>query len=52
MLNSFKQKQLELDTVRVQAADEARRLSVDLGKAQSEANVLIMELKMKALLHS
>jgi chromosome segregation ATPase len=45
MLNSFKQKQLELDTVRVQAADEARRLSVDLGKAQSEANVLIMELK-------
>lgn len=42
---AFDQKQNELDKLRTQAGDDARKMAVELGKAQSETNVLILELK-------
>jgi hypothetical protein len=36
---------LELDTIRIKASEENRNLEVELGKAQSESNVLVMEIK-------
>lgn len=45
LMTSYKSKQVELDQIRASAAGESKRLAVELGKAQSEANVLIMELK-------
>ena len=42
---NFDQKQNELDKLRTQAGEDARKLAVELGKAQSETNVLILELK-------
>ena len=45
LIAGYKSKQVELDQIRVQAAEESRQLAIELGKAQSETNVLIMELK-------
>jgi len=45
LLNSYKNKQVELDQIRIKASDESRHLEIELGKAQSETNMLIMELK-------
>ena len=44
-MTSYKKKQSELDIIRSKAADESRLLAIELGRAQSETNVLIMELK-------
>ena len=44
-MTSYKNKQIELDQIRVRASDESRELEIELGKVQSETNVLIMELK-------
>jgi len=44
-MKSHKNKQTELDQLRLNASEESRRLSVELGKAQTESNLLIMELK-------
>lgn len=44
-MTSYKNKQVELDQIRVRASDESRQLEIELGKVQSETNVLIMELK-------
>lgn len=45
LMTSYKNKQVELDQIRVRASDESRQLEIELGKVQSETNVLIMELK-------
>ena len=42
---AFDEKQRELDKLRTQAGEDARKMAVSLGKAQSETNVLILELK-------
>lgn len=45
LLASYKSKQMELDQLRTTASEDARRLSTELGKAQNESNLLIMEIK-------
>lgn len=41
----YKSKQVELDELRANAAIESKMLAVELGKVQSETNLLILELK-------
>jgi hypothetical protein len=44
-MSKYKAKQVELDEIRQRAAEQNRGLAVELGRAQSETNILIMELK-------
>ena len=48
---AFESKQRELDELRVQAGDDARRLSIELCQAQKETNVLVLEVKKYEGLH-
>jgi hypothetical protein len=47
----FDQKQKQLDDLREKAGNDARRLALELGKAQSESNILLLELKKYEGLH-
>ena len=44
-MTSYKSKQVELEQIRISASEESRKLAIELGKTQSETNILIMELK-------
>ena len=48
---AFESKRRELDSLRVQAGDDARRLSIELCQAQKETNVLVLEVKKYEGLH-
>jgi len=48
---AFENKQRELDELRVQAGDDARKLSVELCSAQQQTNLMILEVKKYEGLH-
>lgn len=47
----FDLKQKQLDDLREKASNDARKFAMELGKAQSESNVLLLELKKYEGLH-
>lgn len=49
--DAFENKQSELDDLRKQAGDDARKLSVELCQAQKETNILVLEVKKYEGLH-
>ena len=51
LTNAFENKQSELDELRKQAGDDARKLSIELCQAQKETNVLVLEVKKYEGLH-
>lgn len=51
MTSAFDIKQRELDELRIQAGDDARKLSVELCSAQQQTNLMVLEVKKYEGLH-
>lgn len=51
LTDAFDNKQRELDELRIQAGNDARKLAIELSQAQQTTNVLVLEVKKYEGLH-